>query len=103
MFTIYTDDCRSESDNINIIKFADDTAIQCLMKENTTINDTEIYKNQIFNFASWCKNHFLQLNVSKTKEMIVDFRKSNFNHEKIFIEGQEVEVVENYKYLGIKM
>ena len=103
LFTIYTDDCRSESDNINIIKFADDTAIQCLMKENTTINDTEIYKNQIFNFASWCKNHFLQLNVSKTKEMIVDFRKSNFNHEKIFIEGQEVEVVENYKYLGIKM
>ena len=103
LFTIYTDDCRSESDNINIIKFADDTAIQCLMKENRTINDTEIYKNQIFNFASWCKNHFLQLNVSKTKEMIVDFRKSNFNHEKIFIEGQEVEVVENYKYLGVNI
>ena len=35
--------------------------------------------------------------------MIVDFRKSNFNHEKIFIEGQEVEVVENYKYLGINI
>ena len=35
--------------------------------------------------------------------MIVDFRKSNFNHEKIFIEGQEVEVVENYKYLGVNI
>jgi len=67
------------------------------MNENSTINDIENYKNQILNFSSWCKNHFLQLNVSKTKAMIVDFRKSNVNHEKIYIEEQEAEVVENYK------
>ena len=58
LFTIYTDNCRSQSDNIVIIKFADDTAIQCIMKESTNINDLETYKKQIFNFASWCKDHF---------------------------------------------
>ena len=70
------------------------------MKESTTINDLETYKTQIFNFASWCKDHFLQLNVSKTKEMIVDFRKTNFQHEKIYIEGQEVEIYSAKKVSG---
>ena len=35
--------------------------------------------------------------------MIVDFRKTNLQHEKIYIEGQEVEIVENYKYLGVNI
>jgi len=38
----------------------------------------------------------------KTKEMIVDFRKTNRNHPlPICIEGVEVEVVSSYKYLGV--
>ena len=57
-----------------------------------------MYNNQISNFVSWCEAHFLLLNVSKTKEMIIDFRIEPEEHTSIFIDGQEVERVENYKY-----
>ena len=31
----------------------------------------------VFNdFASWCKEFHLELNLSKTKDMIIDFRRS---------------------------
>ena len=103
LFTIYTDSCRSKFDIVNILKFADDTAIQCFFKENTYANDFLNYCSQISDFVSWCNSHSLQLNVSKTKEMIIDFRKNNSTHNKIFIKDQEVETVENYKYLGINI
>ena len=101
LFTIYTDDCISEYENVNILKFADDTAIQGLLSENS--DDFEMYNNQISNFVSWCEAHFLLLNVSKTKEMIIDFRIEPEEHASIFIDGQEVERVENYKYLGVNI
>ena len=101
LFTIYTDDCRSVFENVHILKFADDTAIQGMMSENQ--NDFEMYKTQILNFVSWCNDHCLQLNVSKTKEMIIDFRLGITHYESIFIDGQEVEKVENYKYLGVNI
>ena len=101
LFTIYTDDCKSKSKNVNIIKFADDTAIQGLLSEDE--NDLNMYKEEVSNFVLWCKNHFLRLNVSKTKEMVFDFRLGNIHHESTYIDGQEVQFVENYKYLGINI
>ena len=49
------------------------------------------------------KNKFLQRNVSKTKEMVINFQKTNFIMEKKYIEGHEVYVVENYEYLGVNI
>ena len=31
-------------------------------------------------FVDWCKEHFLELNVKKTKELIFDFRQTNNSH-----------------------
>ena len=96
LYSIYTDSCRSSSSNINIIKFADDTAIQGLL--NST---TDSYFNEIETFCKWCKDHSLHLNVSKTKEVIIDFRKKQNKHLAVEIDNQVVEQVDNYKYLGI--
>lgn len=41
------------------------------------------------------------LNVMKTKEMVVDFRKNRTSFNNISIVGEETEVVEGYKYLGV--
>ena len=57
--------------------------------------------NEIQNFVSWCDENCLELNVSKTKELIIDFRKSGNKHQPIFIKSQEVEIVSEYKYLGV--
>ena len=98
LFTIYTDECRSENDLVKIIKFADDTAILALM--NTKVN-SDVFLCQISRFVSWCNDHSLQLNVSKTKEIIFDFRKNQDGHDAVEIDGQVVERVEEYKYLGV--
>ena len=96
LYSIYTDSCRSSSDNIKIIKFADDTAIQGLIS-----NSVSSYFNEIDLFVKWCKLHSLHLNVSKTKEIIIDFRKTHCDHQNVVIDNEIVEQVENYKYLGV--
>ena len=44
---------------------------------------------------------FILLNVKKTKELIIDFRKSDNVHENIIIKTEVVERVADYKYLGV--
>ena len=51
--------------------FADDTALIGLMNEN---NISE-YEDQIQTFVMYCKDNYLELNVAKTKKLIVDFQK----------------------------
>ena len=98
LFTIYTDACRSCFQNIPILKYADDTSIQALIKNEL---DLDNYFTTINNFVNWCNIHFLKLNVKKTKEIIFDFRTKDNNHETVNIAGEIVERVEKYKYLGV--
>ena len=97
LFTLYTDDCRSESDCCNIVKYADDTVIL-----GKIVNDNyEDYLSQVKTFVDWSKQNFLELNVKKTKEMIFDFRAKNKHvPELLTIEEENVERVNQYKYLG---
>ena len=41
------------------------------------------------------------LNVSKTKELIVDYRKRRAEQAPILIDGAVVERVESFKFLGV--
>ena len=99
LFTIYTDDCRSECDFVKVVKFADDTAILGLL--DGTCESFTLFLNEIERFVSWCARHSLQLNVSKTKDMIFDFRKNETDHPVIEIGDERVERVSDYKYLGV--
>ena len=54
-----------------IIKFADDKTVVGLV----TDNDETAYREEVIDLTVWCKNNNLSLNVIKTKEMIVDYRK----------------------------
>ena len=56
----------------SIVKFADDTVLIGLISDD----DTSKYVDEINKFATYCKTIFLEVNVKKTKEMIIDFRKS---------------------------
>ena len=44
--------------------------------------------------------YYLYLNVSKTKEMCIDFRKNQRSPKPVYIKGEAVERVDTYKYLG---
>ena len=50
--------------------------------------------------TEWCKSNNLILNLEKTKEMIIDFRKGEINHSPLVINNQTVERVDTFKFLG---
>ncbi len=71
LYSLYTHDCVSSHSSTSIFKFADDTVILGLI----TNNDETAYLDEVERLTSWCQDNCLSLNVSKTKELIVDFRK----------------------------
>ena len=97
LFTLYTSDCRSEHGDCSIIKYADDTVILGQFHRNTTSH----YFNVVHEFVNWCQDNHLNLNVKKTKEMVIDFRRIQDSlSNPILIDGVTVERVQSYKYLG---
>ncbi|KAM3612195.1 uncharacterized protein V6R79_004430 [Siganus canaliculatus] len=51
-------------------------------------------------FAEWCRRNCLDLNPSRTKEVVVDFRKNPTIIPTLSLNNQLVERVESYRYLG---
>ena len=80
-----------------IIKFADDTTVVGLI----TDNDETAYREEVRDLAVWCQDYNLSLNVSKTKVLIVDDRKSQAEQAPIYIDRAVVERVESFKFLGV--
>ena len=56
---------------------------------------------EVRDLAGWCQNNNLSLNVTKTKEIIVDYRKRSTEHVPILIDEAVVEQVESFKFLGV--
>ncbi|CAI5685842.1 unnamed protein product [Oreochromis niloticus] len=78
--------------------FADDTVVLGAISNN----DEAAYMDEVKNLASWCRDNHLQLNVGKTKELVVDFRRSQHrDYKPIIINGAPVESVQSFKYLGV--
>ena len=48
-----------------------------------------------------CDKNYLYSNVSKTKEMCIDFRKNQRCTKPVYIKGEAVERVDTHKYLGV--
>jgi hypothetical protein len=97
LFSLYTADFRISSDSCPMVKFADDTGLTGLL----TDDDDSDYRREVDRFVGWCDDNFLELNVGKTMEMIIDNRRKQHVHGDIIIKGEVVEKVEQYKYLGI--
>ena len=69
----------------NTIKFADDTTVVGLI----TNNDETAYREEVKALVEWWQENNLYLNVNKTKEMIVDFRKQQREHTPITSTGTQ--------------
>jgi hypothetical protein len=71
LYSLFTNDCTARHDSNTIIKFSNDTTVVGL----NTDNDETVYWEEVRDLAMWCQDNNLSLNVIKTKEMIVDYRK----------------------------
>ena len=92
----YTNDCRCNHANRHIKKIADDSVILSLLE-----GEEHHHGPVVDEFTSWCDESFLQLNLSKTKDMIINFRKTLPNPAPTMIKGVGIERVNSYKYLRI--
>ena len=78
------------------IKYADDAAMVGLISND----DETLYTSDIERFVNCCDDDGLNLNVGKTKEMVIDLRKGEHEHEPVKIKGEDVAMVSSYIYLG---
>ena len=68
---MYTHDCVTTNSSNVVIKYADDTTVMGLIDSD---NETA-YRDEVSSLTHWCEENNLSLNVDKTKELIVDFRR----------------------------
>ncbi|KAK2155971.1 hypothetical protein NP493_2017g00010 [Ridgeia piscesae] len=98
LYTLYTNDCRSVDSSTQFVRFSDDTAMLALLNDFASYQS---YLSSVVRFSSWCSKTFLHLNVSKTKEMCIDFRRNRTVVSPIVINGEPVEQLDSFKYLGV--
>ena len=99
LFSIYVNDL-SNNLTCKTVLYADDTA---LMYSSDDANDmSENLNNNLSNVGSWLRSNKLSLNVSKTKYMICGTKKriDQFSNVKLSIDGDDIECVSTFKYLG---
>ena len=100
LYSLYTHDCVATDISNTIIKFADDTTIIGCINNG----DESAYRAEVATLTSWCQDNSLLLNVSKTKEVIVDYRRlQGERHTPIYIGGIAVERVSCFRFLGINI
>ncbi|KAJ0001685.1 hypothetical protein NQD34_001481 [Periophthalmus magnuspinnatus] len=97
LFTLYTTDFSYCSETCHLQKFSDDSAVVGCISGG----DEREYRTVVDNFVTWSEKNYLQLNVTKTKELVVDLRRTKAAVTPISIHGVSVDVVEEYKYLGV--
>ncbi len=80
------------------VQFADDTTVVGLISNN----DETHYREEVAQLAEWCGANNLSLNVEKTKEVVLDFRRRNStDHPPLTIDSSTVERVSSTKFLGV--
>ncbi len=89
----------THSSNV-IVKFVDDTTVVGLI----TDDNESAYREEVHSLKNWCHNSNLSLNISKTKELVVDFRRRTSEHSPpITIDRTPVEQVSSFKFLGVNI
>ncbi len=63
--------------------------------------DETNYRSEVSRLAGWCRDNNLSLNVEKTKEIVVDFRRVHTQHAPLTINGATVERASSTKFLGV--
>ncbi|XP_061817520.2 uncharacterized protein [Nerophis lumbriciformis] len=91
-----THDCCARSTTNHIVKY---TTVVGLIRDNNDID----YREEVKHLVDWCTTNNLVLNVDKTKEIIVDFRKHQSSHTPLFFNGTAVEMVSSTKFLGVQI
>ena len=104
LFSIYTNEITCSINGFKLFKYADDLALVAKMTDESTLSKYTQYINEM---ALWFKESSLQLNINKTKELCCHGRRALVTphplSSPLILEGQVVEQVETFKYLGTEI
>uniref|UniRef100_A0A3P8TK54 Reverse transcriptase domain-containing protein n=1 Tax=Amphiprion percula TaxID=161767 RepID=A0A3P8TK54_AMPPE len=100
LFTLYINDLPN-SCNAKIIMYADDTVVYT--HGDTVEEVAQKLTIEMRKVSNWLKNSCLTLNVEKTVSMFFTKSFKLQNCPKVMIEGQPIQNVEQYKYLGVSL
>jgi len=99
LFTLYTADFSYNTESCHIQEFSDDTAIVDQLLEGNELK----YRGDIRDFVSWCEWNHLCINVGEMKELVIDFCRKAPHLTLVNIQGRDIEIVVDYKYLGVHL
>ncbi len=98
LFSIFTNEFTINEENVRLFKYADDMALVGLLDKTNQTYDLA-YLTHTKALETWCCSSQLEMNVAKTKELIM-CTKQDVICKPISLESQQVEIVEHFKYLG---
>ncbi len=97
LYSLYTHDCTATHSSNIIVKFADDTTVIGLI----TDSDETAHREEVSTLTKWCQENHLSLNIDKTKELVVDYRRQSREHTPITIDKTPVERVNSFKFICV--
>lgn len=98
LFILYINDINDSVNQSKLNCFADDTSIS--YAHNNTSVAIDVVNRDLENISDWLKFNKLKLNITKTKYMIIS-SKNVVCDNGINIDGEIIERVKIFKYLGI--
>ena len=105
LFNILINDIPKATTKFNIIMYADDTALVSHLENFGPVNDTNTSEQElnkeISKVNTWLLCNKLLLNVAKSKFMIFFKHPRTIPKLKLSINGNQVEQVTNFNFLGI--
>ena len=97
LFSVYTNEKQINDASLTLVKYADDMALVCRLQGDFSLAQ---YRIQVQDLCNWFKDSFLELNVGKTKELVVFKKKGTEMPVPLFICRESVEIVPSFRYLG---
>ncbi len=99
LFTLYINDLPSVCPNTKIQMYADDTVIY--IHGSSVSQVANELTESLVHVAAWLEQCCLQLNISKTVCMFIAKTKNLSVVPDVFVSGERLQVVSEYKYLGV--
>ena len=85
LFIMHTDSCRTSQEGSYFVKFSGDTVLLTLLWGQDSGHGQVLPA-----FTKWCDDHLLDLNVSETKELMIDLRQNQDTPRASIIHNEEV-------------
>ena len=99
--SVCINDLPTCTDIFNMIMFADDTTLFCVINGNPA--DEHLLNMDLCKITDWLSANNLSLNVNKTKCMIFHSDKKTVLYSKLFLDNIKIERVDYFNFLGLQL